>query len=167
MQRKISVNSFPFKLNTWFYCIQGLSIDFRKIQLVFDWPIPKNQIDLREFVGLVSFYWRFIKSFSNINCKLIKLLKNNSEITWTLTCEDNFNILKEAFTLTLVLKLMDYDKEDLALCKYANKVARSYCSLWIKKIKFNQTQLPCLWEKVISYCLCFESLETLPFRQTF
>lgn len=53
------------------------------------------------------------------------MLKNNSEITWTLTCEDNFNILKETFTLTLVLKLMDYDKEDLALCKYANKVVIS------------------------------------------
>ncbi len=59
-----------------------------------DWPIQKNRVDLKEFVGLVNFYLRFIKSFSKINCNLIKLLKNNSEITWTLTCEENFNILK-------------------------------------------------------------------------
>jgi hypothetical protein len=72
----------------------------------------------------MSFYWRFIKSFSKINFNITKLLKNNSEIKCTLTCEDNFNILKEAFTLTL-LKLMDYGKEDQVLCIYANKVVIS------------------------------------------
>jgi len=30
---------------------EGLSIDFKKIQSVIDWPIPKNQTDLKGFVG--------------------------------------------------------------------------------------------------------------------
>jgi hypothetical protein len=38
-----------------------------------EWPIPKNKHDIRSFLSLCTYYWRFISGFANIAKQLTKL----------------------------------------------------------------------------------------------
>lgn len=45
---------------------QGIGIDPDKISAVKQWPIPRTVKELRSFLGLCSYYRRFIEGFSQI-----------------------------------------------------------------------------------------------------
>ena len=42
----------------------GIEIEKEKIDGVLSWPEPKNVKDVRKFLGLINYYWRFIKNFT-------------------------------------------------------------------------------------------------------
>ena len=45
---------------------EGISVDPEKIKVIEDWPVPKDVTDVRSFMGITSYYRRFIKGFSRI-----------------------------------------------------------------------------------------------------
>jgi hypothetical protein len=45
---------------------KGVSTNPKKVQMIIDWSEPKIIHKVRSFLGLVIFYHRFIKGFSNI-----------------------------------------------------------------------------------------------------
>ena len=56
--------------------------------------IPKNVKQVQSFLGLVSYYRKFIKNCSAIASPLIKLTEKGHEFKWTNSCQDAFNELK-------------------------------------------------------------------------
>ena len=44
----------------------GISIDPEKIKSIEKWPVPKDVTDVRSFMGITSYYRRFIEGFSRI-----------------------------------------------------------------------------------------------------
>ena len=42
----------------------GIKIEREKMDGVLSWPEPKNIKDIRKFLGLANYYWRFIKDFA-------------------------------------------------------------------------------------------------------
>ena len=46
-----------------------------KVQAVAEWPIPSSVKDVRSFLGLASFYRKFIRFFSEIAAPLTDLTK--------------------------------------------------------------------------------------------
>ena len=52
----------------------GVRTDPSKIVKIKNWPVPRNVHDLRRFLGLASYYRRFIKGFSEIAAPLNKLI---------------------------------------------------------------------------------------------
>ena len=74
--------------------------------------IPKNVKQVQSFLGLVSYYRKFIKNCSAIASPLIKLTEKGHEFKWTNSCQDAFNELKGYLsTGNKVLALPDYDKQ--------------------------------------------------------
>ena len=78
-----------------------------KVQVITDWPVPQNVHEMRQFLGLATFYRRFIRDFAKICVPLFELLKEVDaeqrkkrfrKITWNATCELAFCKLKEALT---------------------------------------------------------------------
>lgn len=44
----------------------GMSPDKQKVVAVEEWPTPQNAVEVRNFIGLASYYRRYILRFSDI-----------------------------------------------------------------------------------------------------
>ena len=54
---------------------KGIQVDSRKIEAINTWPTPKNVHEVRSFLGLASFYRKFVRNFSLLALPLRLLLK--------------------------------------------------------------------------------------------
>ena len=81
-----------------------------KIIAVSNTPRPKNVKQLQSFLGLVSYYRKFIKNCSTIASPLIQLTQKDSTFVWTTECETAFQILRTYLCSTEnVLHLPDFN----------------------------------------------------------
>ncbi|GBG87781.1 hypothetical protein CBR_g45936 [Chara braunii] len=86
---------------------EGLAPEATKVAAVQDRPRPANIRDVRSFLGLASYYKKFIKNFSAIAAPLTNLTKKDISFLWTSECQEAFTRLKEALIRAPVLKLHD------------------------------------------------------------
>ena len=56
----------------------GVSTDPGKIEVVRSWPTPRNVQDVRSFLGLASYYRRFVEDFASIAQPLHKLTEKKT-----------------------------------------------------------------------------------------
>jgi hypothetical protein len=88
---------------------EGLMMDDHKVKGILDWEPPKSVPALRSFLGLASYYRKFIKNFAKIAGPLTNLLKKFAVIyDWDEACEEAFGTLKGILVKALVLKLLDF-----------------------------------------------------------
>ncbi|GFU78584.1 transposon Tf2-6 polyprotein [Trichonephila clavipes] len=76
----------------------GVRPDPDKIKAVRNFPTPKNIHDIRSFLGLCSYFRRFIKGFCYLAEPLQSLLKSSVEFHWGPEEVEAFNSLKKALT---------------------------------------------------------------------
>jgi hypothetical protein len=98
----------------------GVRVDPKKIEVMQDWPHPKNLKILRGFLGLTSYYQNFVQNFGKLATPLTALLKNNA-FTWTLAIDHSFHALKEATCMTPVLALVNFTKNFVLECDALGK----------------------------------------------
>ncbi|GBG63535.1 hypothetical protein CBR_g38603 [Chara braunii] len=87
--------------------VDGLKPDPRKVAAVQEAKAPVTLTQVRAFLGLASYYRRFIKGFAGIAKPLTNLLKKEEQLIWTSECEAAFQALKEALTSAPVLTRPD------------------------------------------------------------
>ena len=81
----------------------GVHTDPEKVEHVKDWPVPKSPKEVRSFIGLCSYYRKFISGFAQIARPLHKLTEKEAKFIWDEACEASFNQLKEALVTAPVL----------------------------------------------------------------
>lgn len=78
-----------------------------KVRAVMLFPKPKNIRDVKSFLGLCSYYRRFIKDFCTKAHPLQILLKGDSQFSWGTEQDESFEKLKIALTSNPVLGLYE------------------------------------------------------------
>ncbi len=82
---------------------EGIRTDPGKTDAVRNWPTPVTVTQVRSFLGLASYYRRFIKSFADIAHPLHRLTEKKAEFKWSIECDKAFNDLKQALISAPVL----------------------------------------------------------------
>ena len=104
----------------------GVSLNPEKVTKIKDWPTPKTPKEVHSFIGLASYYRRFIPNFAKWAGPLHALIVPASfkqkickgemkksdlpEFQWTPACQEGFNQLKKTLTEAPVLAYPDYSK---------------------------------------------------------
>jgi hypothetical protein len=86
-------------------------VDPSKVESVTKWEQPLNVTNVRSFLGMARYYWRFIENFSKIAKPMTELLKDNTKFKWSGGCERSFQELKRRLTTAPVLTLPDIKKD--------------------------------------------------------
>ncbi len=87
-------------------------MDDHKVKAILDWESPRSIPTLKSFLGLASYYHKFIKKFVKIVTPLTNLLKKSSgTYEWEEACNEAFETLKGILVKALVLKLPNFDKD--------------------------------------------------------
>lgn len=86
---------------------EGIRPDPDKIRAVSDFPPPQNEKNVRSFLGLCSYFRRFVRGFAGIAAPLHDPLKKNTPFAWTTDCEHSFHRLKQLLTSDPILRHFD------------------------------------------------------------
>ncbi|GBG83861.1 hypothetical protein CBR_g37658 [Chara braunii] len=89
---------------------KGLQPEPQKVVAVRDAPMPTTITQVRAFLGLASYYRRFIKGFAAIAGPLTNLLRKDQRLIWTPECDQAFSKLKAALISAPVLIRLDPEK---------------------------------------------------------
>ena len=60
------------------------------VKAILNFPLPKTKKEVRCFLGMCSYYRRFVKNFAHIAGPLTELLKKNIRFCWTTECTQAF-----------------------------------------------------------------------------
>ena len=89
---------------------EGIVSDPKKVRAIQNFPIPKNQKNVRQFLATVGFYRQFIEDFAGIAAPLSSLLRKDTKWKWESMHQEAFQKLKCAMVTAPVLKHPDFDK---------------------------------------------------------
>ena len=84
-----------------------IKTDPKKIEAVREYPVPSASQKVKQFLGFVGFYRRFIKNFAKIAKPLSNLLKKTTPFVWTKECQEAFEQLRDALCKEPVMQAPD------------------------------------------------------------
>ena len=85
--------------------------DNSKVQAVQEWPRPRDATEVRQSIGLTSYYQKYIQHFADIARPLYSLMQNNTKYHWTEEREQAFRNLKTKLMKASILAYPRFDKE--------------------------------------------------------
>ena len=95
---------------------EGVRTDPEKVVVVEQWPVPKSVTEVRSFLGLCTYYRRFVKDFATIASPLHGLTRKGARYQWTQECQEAFQRLKDALVSAPVLPFPDPSKPYVLDC---------------------------------------------------
>ena len=78
-----------------------------KLESIRNMPRPKTPKEVKQFLGLIGYYRKFVPRFSDIARSLTNLTRHDTEFIWTEKCDKAFKHLKELLTKHLILRYPD------------------------------------------------------------
>jgi hypothetical protein len=88
----------------------GVLPERTKTKVIEEYPTPQTVKQLRRFLGLMSYYRRFVQNFSHLAAPLHRLLKKDVAYEWTSEHEQAFQTLKGKLITPPILKYPDFDQ---------------------------------------------------------
>ncbi|RVW78206.1 Retrovirus-related Pol polyprotein from transposon 17.6 [Vitis vinifera] len=94
----------------------GIEVDKAKVELIVKMPSPTNVKGIRQFLGHVGFYRRFIKDFSKISKPLCELLVKNVKFVWDEKYQKSFEELKQFLTTAPIVRALNWKLPFEVMC---------------------------------------------------
>ena len=98
---------------------EGISPDPEKVSAIKEFPVPKDLLAIRSFLGLTSYYRKFIRNYSQIAYPLHELTKGftrkgkNIAIQWGEREQEAFDALKDAMMYNVTLSYPNFNNTNL------------------------------------------------------
>ncbi|BHF60516.1 hypothetical protein SprV_0100348100 [Sparganum proliferum] len=83
----------------------GIKVSAEKAGAILTWPTPNSTTEVRSFIGLASYYRRFIRDFAGIARPLHRLTEKGREFRWTDECQAAFDELRTRLSRAPTLML--------------------------------------------------------------
>jgi hypothetical protein len=83
---------------------------------VLSWNAPTSVGNIQIFLGLASYYQRFIEGFSKITKPMTVLFEKDKKFKWTPTCAASFQELKKRLMTAPILVMPDMEKSFSIYC---------------------------------------------------
>ncbi|GKF34338.1 putative reverse transcriptase domain-containing protein [Tanacetum coccineum] len=115
----------------------GIHVDPSKVESVKNGKTPESSTEIRSFLGLTGYYWRFIENFSKIAKPLTLLTQKNKIYVWGNEQDEAFCILKEKLCNAQVLAYASKQGFGSVLMHRGKVIA--YASRQLKKHEKNYT----------------------------
>lgn len=91
----------------------GMKANPRKVEAIQRYPRPKTIKHIQSFLGLCSYFRRYVRDFSKISRPLTFLLKKEQPFLWTESQEQSFEKLKKALAEEVVLAFPTFDNPEM------------------------------------------------------
>lgn len=95
--------------------VDGVKVHEEKIRAIRDWSVPKDVTVLRAFLGICTYYRKFVKGFSQLAASLIDLTKKGA-FAWTDGAQSTFDCLNEVMSSCLMLALPNFSQSFTMEC---------------------------------------------------
>ena len=70
-------------------------------------PIPQNAKQVKQYLGLVGYYRKFVPCFLDIARSLTQFTRKNEGFNWSTECDKCFHMLKNFLQQALILRYLD------------------------------------------------------------
>ena len=90
--------------------MNGISMLAEKNEIIQKIPPPKNQKQLRRFLGVCNYYSRFCYNFAQYIMPMLHLLKKDVKWVWDDTCQRSFENVKQLFSDACTISHPDFRK---------------------------------------------------------
>jgi hypothetical protein len=99
---------------------EGIIVDPMKVEAIMEFPTLTNVLEVCSFIGLTGYYQCSFEGFSKITHPIMEFHQKNKKFVWNHKYVEEFQGIKELFTISPILKVPYMEKEFL-LCTYASK----------------------------------------------
>ncbi|GJV35388.1 putative reverse transcriptase domain-containing protein [Tanacetum coccineum] len=100
---------------------EGIHVDPAKIESIKDWASPKTPTEIHQFLGLASYYRRFIEGFSQNARPMMKLTQKSIKFDWGEKAEAAFQLLKQRLCSAPILALLEGSENFVVYCDASHK----------------------------------------------
>jgi hypothetical protein len=101
---------------------EGIIVDIAKVEAIMEWPTQMSVPEVRTFMGLVRYYWRFVEEFLKIANPITELQKNKKKFVWTMKFVKEFQRIKYLLSKTPILNVPKMDVDFLVCTDASNEV---------------------------------------------
>ncbi|KAE9349786.1 hypothetical protein PF008_g6746 [Phytophthora fragariae] len=105
----------------------GVRADPEEISSICSWPTPKDQTELRQWLGLASYLHKYTKDYAGLIQPLSSLLKKDVAWNWRPEHQDAFDAVKKSLASAPVLMLPDTSRPFHVVCDASDFAIR--CAL--------------------------------------
>ena len=118
--------------------MERLSADPQRIEALLSYPTPKNQKQLKRFLGVTNFHQRFIVNYALYVAPLSSLLRKGSKWQWSADMQMAFEILRERFAHTISLIQPD---DELPYTIHTDASSRAIAAVLLQKDSAGKTNI--------------------------
>ena len=98
----------------------GVETDPGKTKIINAWSTPTKLKELRQFLGITSYYRRFVKDFACTAAPLYCLTEEGKPWNWTDECQEAFELLKRKLVSPPILAFPDFNCTFVVDCDASN-----------------------------------------------